>query len=121
MVKKLRHFSDLSPEEKVEIIRTMMAAGGSNKSLAKELGTTPGTIAGIRWKNNIPSTHPPAFGRSPRVAVVPTPASAPTPPRAPTARRTLAASEASQCERHDEDNLRCAYERERGRRFCSGH
>ncbi|MDE1925101.1 MAG: hypothetical protein KGH79_02890 [Patescibacteria group bacterium] len=50
-------WSRLSKEEQVEEVRRAMANRHTNKSAARMLGTKPGIIAGIRWRNNIASTH----------------------------------------------------------------
>jgi len=54
-------FQKWSLGKQVSTVRRLMKDGHSNKSAAKELGVKPGVIAGIRWRNKIPSTHPPAF------------------------------------------------------------
>lgn len=50
-------WGDMSPQEREAAVRELMAKGGSNASVAKELDTTPGTIAGFRYKRGIPSTN----------------------------------------------------------------
>ena len=53
MAKKL--FADMDEDERAEVIRPLMEAGHTNKTAAKVLGTTPGTVAGIRHRKKIPA------------------------------------------------------------------
>lgn len=127
MATKKKTWDTMDPDERELEVRRLMAEGGSNSSVAKELGTTLGAIAGIRYKKKIPSTHDvPSFSKpkaAPKQAPKPPPRAAPTevqkssgPPPPP--KYKLAASEAVQCHAHDEDNRRCGYERMQGSNYC---
>ncbi|MCC7500315.1 hypothetical protein IT396_00720 [Candidatus Nomurabacteria bacterium] len=102
----------LSKEQKIDAVRQAMFEGHTNVTAAQKLGTTPGAIAGIRFKNNIPSRG------NIRVEEKPAPA-----PRVPTSLRPkLAINEATQCIWVDpSDGMRCAYEQLPGSRHCAQH
>lgn len=99
----------LSKEQKIAEIREAMQQGHSNTTAAEALGATPGIVAGIRYKNNIPPRSAPPSRAAPR-----TPAPAWPRPK-------LAASEATQCVHCGPDKLRCAYERVAGSLYCVLH
>lgn len=111
-------WDEYDDDEHTEVLKRLMDDGHSNISAAAALQTTPGTIAGFRFKNNIPSKNPPVTPRKkapeevPRTAVyVPT-----HPPQ------KLAASEATQCAYTDpKDGKRCGYERKPCSTFCELH
>jgi len=50
-----KRWKNLSKEEQVEKVRFAMEDKHTNRSAALALGTTPGTIAGIRHRNDIPA------------------------------------------------------------------
>ena len=52
-----RKYEKLTRDQLVEVVRGLMADGGSYKSVADDLGTTKGTIAGICRDKNIPSKN----------------------------------------------------------------
>ncbi len=56
-----KSYDDMTPEERVEAVRQLMAAGHSNVTAARALGVEPGVVSGIRWRKHIPSTHKPGF------------------------------------------------------------
>lgn len=56
----------MSPEEQEAAVRELMLAGGTNKSVAEELGTTPNAIAGLRHRKKIPSTRSPGKEKKPK-------------------------------------------------------
>ncbi len=121
MVKKIR-FSELPRDEQIALVRKRMEAGDSNTTAAEYLGTTPGTVAGIRFKHNIPSknksTQAMAKAKATQepASVTPTVVSKPQAPR-----YVLAASEATQCTHEDETGRRCAYEKEPRSTRCLLH
>jgi len=109
-------WDDMSPEEREAAVRTLMAAGGSNTSVAKELGTTDGAIAGLRRRKGIPSINePPSMGKPKQEqGLAPAPTfGQPEPPR-----YKMAATEATQCHAHDEEGRRCGYERAPNSVYC---
>lgn len=114
--KKGRLFNKLPPEARAEKVRALMEAGHSNKTAAVALGTTLGTVVGIRRKYGIPSLNPQGGAAS---VAAPKPATVedterPQPPFKP------AASEATQCiERVTE--YQCGYEQEPGSDRCRLH
>ncbi len=65
MVKK-KLYDDMSPKEQEAAVRELMLAGGTNKSVAEELGTTPNAIAGLRHRKKIPSTRSPGKAKKPK-------------------------------------------------------
>lgn len=101
----------LSKEERIEKVKEAMLEGHTNVTAAQKLGTTPGTVAGIRFKNKIPSRG------NIRAEEKSAPAQA-----APSTKRKLAISEAAQCIWVDHsDRLRCAYERLPNSDYCADH
>lgn len=88
--------------ERVQAVRDAMVAGHSNRSAAKALGTTRGTIAGIRRKHDIPTTYQ-------------------APVRKPLERPTLAAHESVQCTYEFPSGQRCAYKQTEGSDRCPYH
>ncbi len=136
MTKKSK-WDNMSPDEREKAVRELMAAGGSNKSAADDLGTTSGTIAGFRRRKHIASTHDaPSMGKKRKPAQkkaalhkpsVPAPASAKPKAAPPTAKPAphpdvpgliISRSEASRCEYKKE---RCEYEAKPGTNFCPLH
>lgn len=138
-------FKDMDRDKQAEVVSKGMAAGGSYKSLAAKYGVGVGQIAGICRDYNIPSTHKaPTMGTSKAPKPLPTPpppppepppapVEPPEPPPAPKpyvpthkpvqpaherTRYKMAATEATQCIAHDENNLRCGYEREPESMYC---
>ncbi len=115
----------LSKEQQVDEVRTAMAEqGATNKSTATKLGTTPGTVAGIRYKNDIPSTNEPRGQAAIKARLRPTPARvvAAKPSKQPDLRPLkMAASEATQCCHIFGDNTRCGGEQEPDSRYCARH
>ncbi len=104
-------WSQLSKEERIERVKRAMLEGHTNVTAAQKLGTTPGSIAGIRFKNKIPSRGNIRAEEKP----------APAQPGPPT-KRKLAISEATQCVWVDpSDRLRCAYERLPDSKYCADH
>lgn len=98
-----------TPEERIALVRQAMEDGHSNTSAAKALGTTLGTIAGLRNKNKIPSKNsaPPMY-----------------PPTIPRQRLKVAVSEAKQCIEMIGTNghkHRCGYEIAEGLDKCALH
>lgn len=95
-------FGKLTREELVALIRKLMAEGKSNKSAAKALGVKLGVVAGLRYKEKIPSTHKPSI-RTP-------------PPPAPPREQVLVvggpkprlAPPGKECTFVDEDGRQCA-------------
>lgn len=65
MVKK-KLYDDMSPKEQEAAVRELMLAGGTNKSVAEELGTTVNAIAGLRHRKKIPSTRSPGKAKKPK-------------------------------------------------------
>lgn len=123
MTKKSK-WDNMSPDEREKAVRELMAAGGSNKSAADDLGTTSGTIAGFRRRKGIQSTHDaPSMGKRKRKKE-PKPAKpAPKPKEAPPQEPEvpgliISRSEASRCEYKKE---RCEYEAKPGTNFCPLH
>ncbi len=138
-------FKNLSKEQKVAAVRAAMEAGHSNASAAEALGTTAGTVAGIRFKNGIPSKNRPGFNPKesgpvepkppPPVAPAPVPKPAkstppppaprpqapPEPPDKPKPPYKLAVSRFTACDAKWEDDRLCDYEREEGEHFCRLH
>ena len=113
MARKKKLYSDMSPDEREAAVRTLMQAGGSNKSVAQALGTTPGAIAGIRYRRNIPSSHRSGF------VDVKKSESGVLLPRIPAVPGLLEAkSEASRCEYK---GAHCPYEAKPGSPFCPLH
>ncbi len=103
---------NLSKEQKIDAVRQAMLEGHTNVTAAQKLGTTPGAIAGIRFKNNIPSRG------NIRVEEKPAPVTKVT----PSLRPKLAINEATQCTWVDpSDDMRCAYEQLPGSRHCAQH
>ncbi len=104
-------WKNLTRDEQIaEVRKEMTKPGTSNKSAATALGATPGMVAGIRYKNDIPSTNKPGLHAEPEAA--------------PALNRPLlkmAASEATQCRRRDNDNHQCGCEREPDSYFCLKH
>jgi len=60
-------------DERNALVAEAMEDGHSNKTAAKALGTTPGTIAGIRNRAKIPSKHRPTHGTAIEAASSPPP------------------------------------------------
>lgn len=110
--KQYKKWSECSDEERTEVLWELMRAGHTNKTAAKELKTTPGSVAGWRNRHNIPSRD--NFPKEKKG--IETPASTAHKPRG-----KLAASEATQCIHKDNDGRRCAYERLPRSRFCALH
>lgn len=137
-----KQWKALSKEQQIEEVREAMAVPGtSNKSAATKLGATPGMVAGIRFKNNIPSTNKP--GDAPKIKAaevaeppsvvpvkvpdvveeappLPTPQGATKPkPNLPPLK--LAPTEAVQCHHIFDDSRRCGGLQEPGSRYCDRH
>ncbi len=104
MVRKKKLYSEMSAAARERAVRRIMDAGGSNRSAAKELGTTPGTIAGFRNRKDIPSKNESGFAD-----VKKSQSGVPL---------KMAATEATQCTVVDERGLRCAYEHVFGSPYC---
>lgn len=85
-----------------EMVKRLMAAGGSNASVAKELGTNPNTIASYRHRKGIPSRNEAPFKRQKKEKKKMRPA----------------ASEATQCKARVMGH-QCAWEREPGSDYCA--
>lgn len=103
---KKKTWSKMDSDEREEAVRRLMAAGGSNTSVAEELDTTSGAIAGLRNRKGIPSTNDvPTMGK-PKQEGTSTPTEMPTEPR----RLKMSATEATQCIAVDTDGRRCGYE-----------
>jgi len=106
--------------QRAQWVRPLMKVGHSNRSAAKTLGVTPGMIAGVRHRQNIPSRNRSTGGKAKKSAsnVVRLPTKR-APPRlhgaAPMYK--MAASEARQCKYEGG----CGYEREPGSDFCRLH
>ena len=131
----VKTFKTMSRDERAEVVRVDMAAGGSYNKLATKYTVSVGHIAGICRDYDIPSTHaPPDMGRAkkkpakkPRAPKLPAPKpvapKAHKPKPAPPPKQDIAGleeakSEASRCE-----SLRthCLYEAKVGSRFCPLH
>ena len=52
-----RKYQKLTRDELADVVRALMADGGSYSSVADDLGTTKGMVAGICRDKHIPSTH----------------------------------------------------------------
>ncbi|HEY4524793.1 MAG TPA: hypothetical protein VJL39_00325 [Candidatus Paceibacterota bacterium] len=52
-----RKYQKLTRDELADVVRALMADGGSYSSVADDLGTTRGMVAGICRDKHIPSTH----------------------------------------------------------------
>ena len=113
-----KSFKDLPREEQIAAVRLSMEAGGSNTSVARALGTTPGTVAGIRFKNNIPSRNQP-HGQSRTTDTKSSVLSDTSEPSRTPFKLKMAASEAKQCLAFDEGGRQCAGAREAGSDYCA--
>jgi len=126
---KKKLYDDMSPEEREHIVRQLMDAGGSNRSVAAALGTTRGTIARLRRTKNIPSKNKPGFAdvikSESGVAVARPVPKIPRPKKAKQQKPVPdmpglveAKSEASRCEHR---GAYCPYEAVVGSPFCPLH
>ena len=52
-----RKYQKLTRDELADVVRALMVDGGSYSSVADDLGTTKGMVAGICRDKHIPSTH----------------------------------------------------------------
>jgi len=140
-----KSFYKLQEPEREQVVRKLMEAGGSNRSVAEELGTKPNTIASYRNRKGIPSTNEaPKVGKRKKKPKAPTklkpaakpketiappkpkveaPTVLPAPKLAPLPKQDIAGleearSEASRCE---SKRTHCIYEAKPGSRFCPLH
>src|SRR3989338_7707504 len=72
-----RKYQKLTRDELADVVRALMADGGSYSSVADDLGTTRGMVAGICRDNHIPSTH--SNSRGPKAKPPNPPAELPEP------------------------------------------
>lgn len=112
---KTKTWDRMSADEREAAVRRLMEAGGSNISVAHDLDTTPGAIAGLRRRKGIASTNEvPSMGK-PKEEQEPVAAAPPPKPK-------LAASEATQCiKRDEEDGRQCGFERMPHSLYCVLH
>lgn len=137
-------FAEMNEDERAEAIRPLMKAGHTNKTAAEALGTTPGTIAGIRHRKGIPSRPNkekprrqvkkaaikklkgprPAKQKPEPVRFVP-PAPTPLPVQEPEDKPKppykLASMRHLACDEKWEDGRLCDYVHEEGSRYCKLH
>ena len=121
---------NLTPEEQVEEVRHAMHNRHTNKTAARALGTTPGIVAGIRYRHDIapreipapkggkPLKKPPQKRAQAKLApAVAEPPPAPAPALlSPGAEEVVAvegpvrkmAPQGEECSYMDEDKMRCA-------------
>lgn len=107
-------FSHMTEDERAAVIRSLMEEGHTNKTAAVALGTTPGTVAGIRHRKKIPSR--PKEPKAEKPAPVPTPKPTPAMDADPRPKPPFKAAVAEhlQCTYVDSDTRRCAYIKEEG-------
>lgn len=117
---KKKKWGSMSPDEREEAVRALMNEGGSNKSVAGDLDTTPGTIAGFRRRKGIRSTHDaPGMGKTKKKKAKPAPKPKEAAPQESEVPGLVESkSEASRCEYKRE---RCEYEAKPGTNFCPLH
>lgn len=114
-----RPFKKQTKAEQIRLVREAILAGHtSNIRIAEYLGTTPGTVAGIRFRNKIPLV--------PEVSPAPEPSPRSDPAEVHTKESDLpplkvAASEATQCMKEVLGDKRCAFERLPRSKFCAMH
>src|SRR3990167_8575905 len=127
-----RKYQKLTRDELADVVRALMADGGSYSSVADDLGTTRGMVAGICRDKHIPSTHSnsrgpkakPAGEKRERKAKAPKPPvqTVTTPAAASQARPPrLAASEFTRCKAPKVDSRPCEYARMDNSDFCPHH
>jgi len=99
-----KEFSELSRPERAEVVRELIARGGSDLSVALELGTTKNTIVAIRRDFGIAANYRPGFEDVQK-------SQSGVPLR-------MAAIEATRCEHK---GAHCPYEAKPGSPFCPLH
>jgi hypothetical protein len=116
-------FKAMTRDERAEVVRQDMAAGGSYNGVAREHGVSKGVIAGICRDYRIPSTNTNKGPRMSKPNIEPPPA--PEPAQEPSGRAYLtlpkyktATSEATQCVARDERGMPCGLEREPNSLYC---
>lgn len=122
MAKEAKKYAELKEPTREQVVRQLMEAGGSNKSVGKELGVSPNTIASYRHRKGIPSTNEAPVMRGQRrtgtaqarSSVMSDTAESPVP-----LRLKMATSEATQCMAKDEDGMQCGFKREEGSKYCA--
>ncbi len=114
-------YKKLKEPKREKEVRRLMEAGGSNRSVAKALGTKHNTIASYRYRKNIPSTHdaPPMGRRRDTKIVRSSVMSATTKQSTPPLKLRLPASEAQRCLAKNNSGQQCHFVREEDSKYCA--